>query len=82
MVPSFKIKLISLDLEWLNSSRPLSMRGDLKGKLVLIDFWTYCCINCMHVIPILNQLEQKFKEVDQCKFITLKKSKLQLVIHP
>ncbi len=46
-------------LQWLNTARPLFMR-DLRGKVVLLDFWTYCCINCMHVIPELKQLEAKY----------------------
>src|SRR5262245_27016900 len=45
-------------LEWLNS-RPLT-KADLKGKFVLLDFWTYCCINCMHILPELKKLEQEF----------------------
>ncbi|MEZ4496305.1 MAG: thioredoxin-like domain-containing protein [Thermomicrobiales bacterium] len=32
---------------------------DLRGKIVLLDFWTYCCINCMHVIPNLHELERR-----------------------
>ncbi|HAJ62265.1 MAG TPA: hypothetical protein DCP31_25990, partial [Cyanobacteria bacterium UBA8543] len=28
----------------------------------LLDFWTYCCINCLHVLPDLKYLEQKYKE--------------------
>ncbi len=36
------------DIEWLNTDKPLSI-ASLKGKVVLLDFWTYCCINCMHV---------------------------------
>ncbi len=40
---------------WLNTDRPIQLK-DLKGKVVLLDFWTYCCINCMHVIPDLNKL--------------------------
>ncbi|BBN12735.1 phosphoglycolate phosphatase [Marchantia polymorpha subsp. ruderalis] len=47
-------------LEWLNSP-PLRLQSDLRGKLVLLDFWTYCCINCMHVLPDLAYLEKKFK---------------------
>jgi len=47
------------DSEWLNTQRPLSVRS-LKGKFVLLDFWTYCCINCMHVIPDLKKLEAKY----------------------
>jgi len=46
-------------LEWLNTNRPLSLAG-LRGKVVLLDFWTYCCINCMHVIPDLKRLEKKY----------------------
>ena len=41
---------------WFNSA-PLSFERDLKGKLVLIDFWTYCCINCLHVLPDHEYLE-------------------------
>ena len=43
-------------MEWLNTDRPLSLR-DFRGKIVLMDFWTYCCINCMHIIPDLKRLE-------------------------
>jgi thiol-disulfide isomerase/thioredoxin len=46
-------------VEWLNTDRPLSLR-DLRGKIVLLDFWTYCCINCMHIIPDLKRLEAKY----------------------
>jgi len=35
---------------------------DLKGKVVVLDFWTYCCINCMHVLPDLAYLENKYRE--------------------
>ena len=34
--------------------------GDLRGQLVLLDFWTYCCINCMHMLPALHRLEGEF----------------------
>lgn len=44
---------------WLNTSRPL-IADDLKGRIILLDFWTYCCINCMHVIPDLHYLEKTF----------------------
>ena len=45
--------------EWLNTSGPITL-PDLRGKIVLFDFWTYCCINCMHVLPDLKFLEQKY----------------------
>jgi DNA-binding beta-propeller fold protein YncE len=44
---------------WLNTDQPLSLAA-LKGKIVLLDFWTYGCINCMHIIPDLKKLEQKY----------------------
>ena len=46
-------------IEWLNTERPLAWK-DLRGKIVLLDFWTYCCINCIHVIPDLKKLEAKY----------------------
>ncbi len=46
-------------LSWLNVSRPLSLE-DLKGKVVLLDFWTYGCINCIHIIPDLKRLERNY----------------------
>lgn len=46
-------------MEWLNTERPLSIR-QLRGKVVLLDFWTYCCINCIHIIPDLKKLERKY----------------------
>ena len=45
--------------EWLNSAQPIDLK-DLKGKIVILDFWTYCCINCMHVLPHLKFLEEKY----------------------
>ena len=45
--------------DWINSERPLSMR-ELRGKVVLLDFWTFCCINCMHILPDLKKLEHKY----------------------
>jgi len=48
--------------QWLNVDNPLSL-ADLRGKVVLLDFWTYCCINCMHIIPDLKRLEEKYPEL-------------------
>jgi thiol-disulfide isomerase/thioredoxin len=44
---------------WLNTAGPLSLK-DLRGKIVILDFWTYCCINCLHTLPDLARLEQKY----------------------
>ncbi len=46
-------------LTWLNTDKPLSIKG-LRGKVVLLDFWTYGCINCLHIIPDLKKLEAKY----------------------
>ncbi len=46
-------------LDWINTGEPLTLEG-LRGKVVLLDFWTYGCINCIHVIPDLQALEQKY----------------------
>lgn len=48
-------------LPWVNTSRPLSLR-QLRGRLVLLDFWTYGCINCLHILPDLGRLEQEFAD--------------------
>jgi thiol-disulfide isomerase/thioredoxin len=44
---------------WLNTAGPLRLK-DLRGKVVVLDFWTYCCINCMHILPDLARLEKKY----------------------
>lgn len=67
-------------IDWLNTKKPLSKR-DLKGKFVLLDFWTYCCINCIHILPELKKLEKKYPNklvvigVHSAKFETEKDTK-------
>lgn len=46
-------------IDWINVPAPLTMEG-LRGKAVILDFWTYGCINCIHMIPTLQQLEAKY----------------------
>jgi thiol-disulfide isomerase/thioredoxin/sugar lactone lactonase YvrE len=46
---------------WINTERPLAL-GDLHGRVVLLDFWTFCCINCLRVIEELRPLEERFGE--------------------
>lgn len=48
-------------LDWINTDRPLTLE-ELRGKIVLLDFWTYGCINCIHVIPDLQALEEKYAD--------------------
>ena len=47
------------NLDWINVSAPLTMQA-LRGKIVLLDFWTYGCINCIHMIPTLERLEARY----------------------
>jgi thiol-disulfide isomerase/thioredoxin len=46
---------------WLNVPAPLSLKA-LRGKVVLLDFWTYGCINCIHILPDLKKLEARFPD--------------------
>jgi thiol-disulfide isomerase/thioredoxin/DNA-binding beta-propeller fold protein YncE len=68
------------DMQWLNTGGPIRMR-DLRGKFVLLDFWTYCCINCIHILPELKKLERAYPNelvvigVHSAKFETEKGSK-------
>ncbi len=48
-------------LQWLNTDHPLTLE-ELHGKVVLLDFWTYACINCIHVIPDLQKLGEKYPD--------------------
>jgi len=49
------------DFDWINTKEPLSLEK-LKGHIIVLDFWTYCCINCMHTLPVLAELEEKYKD--------------------
>lgn len=49
------------ELKWLNTTKPHSL-AELKGNVVIIDFWTYCCINCMHMLPALAKLEDAYRK--------------------
>lgn len=44
---------------WLNTDRDYAIK-DFRGKIVLLDFWTFGCINCQHIIPDLRKLEQEY----------------------
>jgi DNA-binding beta-propeller fold protein YncE len=56
-----RVKAPELDggFGWLNTAGPIKLQ-DLRGKIVILDFWTLCCINCIHVLPDLAKLEKKY----------------------
>ncbi|GAA2334933.1 thioredoxin-like domain-containing protein [Saccharopolyspora halophila] len=49
--------------QWLNTGGKELQLADLRGKVVVLDFWTFCCINCLHVIDELRPLEDEFSDV-------------------
>ncbi|MGO4587765.1 NHL domain-containing thioredoxin family protein [Paenarthrobacter sp. 2TAF44] len=48
---------------WLNTGGKSLDLESLRGKIVLLDFWTFCCINCLHVLDELRPLEEKYSDV-------------------
>ena len=46
---------------WLNTDGDVRL-GDLRGRFVLLDFWTFCCINCLHVLDELRPVEEKWAD--------------------
>ncbi len=59
--PDFPTPDFPTGLDWVNVPGPLTF-DDLEGKVVLLDFWTYGCINCLHMIPTLERLEEKYHD--------------------
>jgi thiol-disulfide isomerase/thioredoxin len=47
---------------WIGTDGPLSLEA-LRGRFVLLDFWTFCCVNCLHVLEELRPLEERFADV-------------------
>ncbi|MFJ2017414.1 MULTISPECIES: NHL domain-containing thioredoxin family protein [Streptomyces] len=47
---------------WLNTGGEELTLADLRGKCVVVDFWTFCCINCLHVLDELRELEEKHRD--------------------
>ena len=48
---------------WLNTGGATLDLESLRGKIVILDFWTFCCINCLHVLDELRPLETEYKDV-------------------
>jgi thiol-disulfide isomerase/thioredoxin len=56
--PSVAPEFVGID-GWLNTTGRLTMAG-LRGKVVLVDFWTYSCINCRRTVPYLNRIQAAY----------------------
>lgn len=48
---------------WLNTGGEQLDWQKLRGKIVILDFWSFCCINCLHVLDELRPLEERFSDV-------------------
>lgn len=47
---------------WLNTGNTDLSLADLRGRIVILDFWTFCCVNCLHVLDELRELEEKHRD--------------------
>ncbi|WP_329162208.1 thioredoxin-like domain-containing protein [Streptomyces sp. NBC_01717] len=47
---------------WLNTGDQQYTLVDLRGRIVILDFWTFCCVNCLHVLDELRELEEKHRD--------------------
>jgi len=50
--------IVAENNQWLNTSRPLEI-SDFKGRIILLDFWTYGCVNCVQALPEIKKMEQQ-----------------------
>ena len=46
---------------WLNTGENQPTLADLRGSIVILDFWTFCCVNCLHVLDELRELEERHR---------------------
>ncbi|MFE3549775.1 NHL domain-containing thioredoxin family protein [Streptomyces kronopolitis] len=47
---------------WLNTGDKELTLSDLRGRIVVLDFWTFCCVNCLHVLDELRALEERHRD--------------------
>ena len=65
MSQRFRVRAAALtgDGGWINTGGADITLTDLRGKIVILDFWTFCCVNCLHVLDELRPLEKKYSDV-------------------
>lgn len=47
---------------WINTGAEELSLADFRGKILILDFWTFCCVNCLHVLDELRELEEKHRD--------------------
>jgi thiol-disulfide isomerase/thioredoxin len=47
---------------WINTGDREPGLAELRGRIVIVDFWTFCCVNCLHVLDELRELEEKHQD--------------------
>lgn len=48
------------ELDWINTGGRKRSLADFRGRVLLLDFWTYGCVNCLHLVPVLHEVERHF----------------------
>lgn len=61
MLPRVRSPELPQNQPWLNTEHPIYIKN-LKGRVIILDFWTYCCINCLHILADLKYLEHKYQD--------------------
>ena len=61
----------------MNTPQELTLYDDFQGKLVVLDFFTYCCINCLHILPDLKRLENIFGIPDGVAVVGIHSAKFE-----
>ncbi len=58
---AFRAKEFPPGCAWLNVKDPITL-AQLRGNIVILDFWTYCCANCMHMLRELESIEERYRD--------------------
>lgn len=66
--------IFAVDMTWLNVSRSIT-KEELGGRLLILDFFTYCCINCLHILPILRDIEKTWENENNIQIIGVHSAK-------
>lgn len=70
---------VGSNITWLNTKddKKWSFSEELKGKFIVVDFWSSCCINCIHVLAEMDRLEQLFEGMPEVAFVGCHSAKFE-----